>query len=215
MTKKCFDFSFQGVTNVATKTKEPNRLESVNGAVKAENVSVVIARIEPKLVEIEIVGISQLLVCAWSTKARQQMLDKQMKKATRGKSAKDPEADYKASLYVSTEGWTGIPAGGVKGCMVAACRATDIPVSVSPYRSLIHAISSADASRWSVVIGSVPACSCSIPIWSFWPGQCAERTISLCWIAVTVNQRPTRMDPFRQTRKLWPESFQPLAICIA
>lgn len=92
---------------------------------------IVIARIQPRIVEIEIVGTTPLLVCAWSHKAMQQMLDKQMRKAKRGREAKDPEADYQASLYVSTEGWTGIPAGGVKGCLVNACRATDVAMTMA------------------------------------------------------------------------------------
>ena len=93
---------------------------------------VVIPPIIPKLIEVEVVGITPLLVCAWSKKAKQQMLDKQMKKANRGKLAKDPDADYKASLYVSTEGWTGIPAGGMKGCLVNACRAVDgLPMTLA------------------------------------------------------------------------------------
>lgn len=94
--------------------------------------TVVIDKITPKIVEIPIVGITPLLVCAWSHKAKKQMLDKQMKKATRGKEAKDPEADYKASLYVSTEGWTGIPANGVKAALVNACRAVDgLPMTLA------------------------------------------------------------------------------------
>lgn len=83
---------------------------------------VTVPKIEPKIVAIEVEGITPLLVCAWSEKARRMMLEKQMKKATKGREAKDPEADYKASLYTSTEGWTGVPAGGCKGALVAACR---------------------------------------------------------------------------------------------
>jgi len=98
----------------------------------AETTVVSIPQIEPKILLVPIVGITPLLVCAWSHKAKQQMLDKQMKKANRGKAAKDPEADYLASLYVSTEGWTGIPAGGVKGCLVNACRAVDgLPMTLA------------------------------------------------------------------------------------
>jgi hypothetical protein len=105
----------------------------------ASTEQIVIPRIEPKIVEIEIIGITPLLVCAWSKKAKQQMLDKQMKKATRGKEAKNPQADYLASLYTSTEGWTGIPAGGVKGCMVAACRATDVAMTMAKRMIFVRA----------------------------------------------------------------------------
>jgi hypothetical protein len=90
-----------------------------------------IPRITPKIIVVEITGTSPLLVNAWSKKARQMMLDKQMKKAKRGRDAKVPEEDYKNSLYISTEGWTGIPAGGMKGCLVNACRACDIPMTMA------------------------------------------------------------------------------------
>lgn len=50
-------------------------------------------------VEIPIVGDGPLIVHAWSPKARKQMLDKQMKKATAGKTAKDPWRDFCETLY--------------------------------------------------------------------------------------------------------------------
>ncbi len=97
-----------------------------------DSVGVVIERVQPQILEIEIVGLTPLLVSAWSQKAKQQMLDKQMKKAAKAKDAKDPEQCYRDSLYVSTEGWTGIPAGGVKGCLVNACRAVDgLPMTLA------------------------------------------------------------------------------------
>lgn len=49
--------------------------------------------------DIPIIGDSGLICHAWSKKARQQMLDKQMKKATQGKSAKDPWQDFCETLY--------------------------------------------------------------------------------------------------------------------
>lgn len=111
-----------------------NRMPATNGVHAAAptlaSETVTITSIEPKIVEIEIVGTSPLIVHNWNEKARKQMLDKQMKKATRGREAKDPEADYKSSLYVSTEGWTGIPACGVKACLVNACRATDVAMTL-------------------------------------------------------------------------------------
>ena len=86
---------------------------------------IIIPKVQPQVLEVTVDGTTPLLVCAWSEKAKRMILDKQMKKASKGKEAKDPEKDYLNSLYVSTEGWTGIPAGGVKGCLVNACRAVD------------------------------------------------------------------------------------------
>lgn len=50
-------------------------------------------------IEVPIVGDSGLICHAWSKKAREQMLAKQMKKATTGKAAKNPFADFCESLY--------------------------------------------------------------------------------------------------------------------
>ena len=69
-----------------------------------------------------LVGDSPLIVHAWSEKAKKQMLDKQMKKASKGKEAKDPEADYEACFYRTESGAYGFPAIGVKAAMVSACR---------------------------------------------------------------------------------------------
>lgn len=50
-------------------------------------------------VDVPIVGDSPLIVHAWSRKAREQMLAKQMKKASTGRVAKDPWQDFCESLY--------------------------------------------------------------------------------------------------------------------
>lgn len=76
-------------------------------------------------VALTLVGDSPLIVHAWSEKAKRQMLDKQMKRATKAKEAKDPEADYEACFYRTESGTYGFPAIGVKAAMVAAGRFTD------------------------------------------------------------------------------------------
>jgi hypothetical protein len=111
---------------------EANGVNRMMGAEAGGSVGIVIEPIRPQIVQIPIIGVTPLVVCAWSEKARRQMLDKQMKKASRGKEAKDPHADYMASRYLSTEGWDGIPAGGVKGALVNACRAVDgLPMTLA------------------------------------------------------------------------------------
>lgn len=50
-------------------------------------------------IELPIIGDSGLICHAWSKKAREQMLAKQMKKAQAGKTAKDPFLDFCESLY--------------------------------------------------------------------------------------------------------------------
>ncbi|SNT19441.1 hypothetical protein [Sphingopyxis indica] len=77
-----------------------------------------------------LVGDSPLIVHAWSEKAKRQMLDKQMKKATKAREAKDPEADYEACFYKTEAGAYGFPAIGVKAAMVSACRFVDAKMTV-------------------------------------------------------------------------------------
>ena len=65
--------------------------------------NIVIPEIELNTLTVKIVGDSPLIVHAWSEKAKKMMLDKQMKKATKGREAKDPERDFFDSLYWLTE----------------------------------------------------------------------------------------------------------------
>ena len=76
-----------------------------------------------------LVGDSPLIVHAWSEKAKRQMLDKQMKKATQAKDAKDPQADYESCFYRLPDGRYGFPTIGVKAAMVGACRFVDMKMT--------------------------------------------------------------------------------------
>lgn len=66
---------------------------------KVEEQNVHIPKIDVKEFDLEIIGDSPLIVHAWSEKAKKMMLDKQMKKATAGREAKDPFMDFVDSLY--------------------------------------------------------------------------------------------------------------------
>ena len=78
-----------------------------------------------------LVGDSPLIVHAWSEKAKRQMLDKQMKRATQAKAAKNPEADYEACFYRTDEGGYGFPAIGLKAAMISACRFADMKMTIA------------------------------------------------------------------------------------
>lgn len=83
--------------------------------------------------QVPIIGDSPLITHAWSEKALRQMADKQQKKATAGREAKDPWADFCGSLYWLSErpekpteaeveaGRFGIPAIAFKAAAVTAC----------------------------------------------------------------------------------------------
>ena len=68
-----------------------------------EEVGIEIPKLELKEFYLHIIGDSPLIVHAWSEKAKKEMLDKQMKKATKGREAKDPFRDFCDSLYWLTE----------------------------------------------------------------------------------------------------------------
>lgn len=69
----------------------------------SEVLNIEIPEIEVRSMEVTLIGDSPLIVHKWSEKAKKEMLDKQMKKATKGKEAKDPWIDYCESLYWLTD----------------------------------------------------------------------------------------------------------------
>lgn len=93
-----------------------------NGHAAAPATTVVVERLSLDLqdVVIRVRGTSPLISHAWSDKAKQMMLDKQMKKATKGKEAKDPDKDFRESLYPHPDGGYGFPAIAFKAAMVRA-----------------------------------------------------------------------------------------------
>jgi hypothetical protein len=83
--------------------------------------AITLPRLNLQLVNLRVVGDSPLICHAWSEKAKKAMLDTQMKKAKQAKEAKDPQADYEASLYHHPEGGYGFPAVAFKNAAVDAC----------------------------------------------------------------------------------------------
>jgi hypothetical protein len=75
--------------------------------------------------KLTLIGDSPLITHQWSAKAKKMMLDKQMKKATGAREAKNPEQDYKDSLYVHPDGGYGFPAIAFKAAAVDAATFVD------------------------------------------------------------------------------------------
>lgn len=70
------------------------------------------------------------LIChRWSEKAKKQMLDKQMKRATKAKEAKNPERDFQESLYHLDDGRYGFPAVAFKAAVVRAGTYSDMKMT--------------------------------------------------------------------------------------
>ena len=67
---------------------------------KTETTAISIPAIEIRTATIKVVGDSPLIMHAWSDKAKQMILDKQMKKAkSKGHDAKNPVEDFIESMY--------------------------------------------------------------------------------------------------------------------
>lgn len=88
---------------------------------KKQDTAIELPRLDIRLMEVTIVGDSPLIVHAWSEKSKREMLDKQLKKAKGAKEAKDPKADFAASLYRLADGGFGFPSVGFKSAAVTAC----------------------------------------------------------------------------------------------
>ena len=78
-------------------------------------------------VSFDVFGTQPMLQHKWSEKAKKQMLDTQMKKATKGREPKNPEQDFYDSLYLCSSGKRpdgpyGFPAVGFKSSAVRAAK---------------------------------------------------------------------------------------------
>jgi hypothetical protein len=84
-------------------------------------------------------GLTPLIVSRFPEKAKQMILDKQMKKAATVKEAKNPEELYKQSLYQFSDGKrTGFPAVGFKAAMVRAGK--QLSINMTDSRGRFHVI---------------------------------------------------------------------------
>lgn len=90
-----------------------------------EEKALVVPKIDLRYAHITLVGETPLLVQRFSEKARRSIEEKQQKQAKTARQARDPMAEFEASLYKmpgTKKPTYGIPASGVKNCAVSACR---------------------------------------------------------------------------------------------
>jgi len=81
----------------------------------------------PKILNIRLTvrGITPLIVCRMDQKTQDEMRAKTEGKAKNAKEAKDPEREWNAARWVSTDGWDGIHAAGVRAAVISAARSVD------------------------------------------------------------------------------------------
>jgi hypothetical protein len=98
---------------------------------KEQEAQVVIPRINRQTVEVPIIGDSMLVCHQWSEKAKKQMRDKHNKAPKTGKEPRNPEQEYRDSLYPHPNGGYGFPAVAFKSAAVSACRYADMKMTVA------------------------------------------------------------------------------------
>lgn len=87
---------------------------------KKSDVGIELPALNIGLMEVTLVGDSPLIVHAWSSKAKREMLDKQMKAAKGAKEAKNPTKDFEDSMYRLADGGYGFPSVAFKAAAVTA-----------------------------------------------------------------------------------------------
>lgn len=88
----------------------------------AKKTSVSVPTLDLQHIQLTLIGDTPLIVHNFSTKSRKEILDKQQKRAKRGREARDPESEYKEAFYVIEEGVYGFPAMGFKKAAVRAAK---------------------------------------------------------------------------------------------
>jgi hypothetical protein len=82
---------------------------------------VTIPNLDVRLMEISLISDAPLICHNWSAKNKKQITDKQQQKAEEPKEARDPEQEYRDSLYPFPGGGYGFPANAFKSAAVDAC----------------------------------------------------------------------------------------------
>lgn len=94
-------------------------------------------KIKVETATITVKGLSPLIMHRWSEKARKEMLDKQMKKTVK-KEAKDPEEQFKASVYYLEDGRLGFPADAFKKAMIRGAKQIGLVMTDARTSFFVH-----------------------------------------------------------------------------
>ena len=103
------------------------------------NDKVEVPQLDIRKMTMTLVGDSPLISHRFSEKAKKEMLDRMQKKARTGREPKDPDAEFRASLYEipGADGVYGFPAMGFKNAAVRAAKS--IPdVAMTDARGWFH-----------------------------------------------------------------------------
>ena len=112
---------------------------------KAAQPETVVTITPPKFrtIVVPLVGMSPLVVCKFSTKAREMIKEKQAagSQAKQGKKreAKDFDAVYQSARHIAEDGWDGIHAGAFRNAMIDACRLVGFKMTMAKLGVFVEA----------------------------------------------------------------------------
>ena len=114
------------------------------GIMSKSNSPIIIQPPNIAVVQFNVRGTSPLISHRWSEKAKQMMLDKQMKKAVKPHTAKNPQKDFEESLYLLSNGKHpkgpyGFPAVGFKAAAVRAAKSLPT-MTMTDARSMFYVV---------------------------------------------------------------------------
>ena len=89
---------------------------------KTQEISFQIPAPNIKLMKVRIQGTAPLIFHKWDEKAIKMILDKQMKKAQKGRDVRDPEKEYENSFYYDSNKNIAFPARNIKQAIVGSAR---------------------------------------------------------------------------------------------
>lgn len=92
---------------------------------------------------ITVQGLTPLIFHKWSEKAKKQIRDKQAKKASGPKEARNPVEDYENSFYFDSNGFIAFPALSMKQALVGAARSID-GITMAELKGAVFAFGDAD-----------------------------------------------------------------------
>jgi hypothetical protein len=119
--------------------------ETAGQAVAAKNKTATVAIAPPNVVraQFRIRGASPLVIAAFSAKAQATIKAKHEAGSTstskRKRDARDFSADVREALHVSTEGWHGFNATGLKLALVSACRTVGFKMTIAKLGLFVQA----------------------------------------------------------------------------
>src|SRR5262249_19358330 len=84
---------------------------------------------------IKIVGLSPLVIHRFSTKIKNQLLQKQIggkaSSSKKTREAQDVEATFNEARYIAKDGWDGFQASSIRNAMISACRLVSFKMTLA------------------------------------------------------------------------------------